>query len=639
MARLLLLAATLLPLVSSAQRAAGPLALPETDAGLPGEGPIRRYDWFRNLWSQRRSAFAEQAPGQRNAVVFLGDSITQGWKDDFSGDFADLPAVANRGISGDTTRGMLVRLEEDVLTLDPAGVVLLAGTNDLEEEASPETIAGNLGRILDRVEAEQPGTPVVLNLLMPSDESKKRPADAIKRTNELLLELAETRPQVSVLDTWSLFAGPDGDATPDLFPDLLHPNRAGYEKWRDALRPALETLGLAPVEADEFEPEPGFRPLFNGEDLTGWGFRKTTAKQQKVRDRLAKMDDPWAVWPEVIEDVTFDGKSATPDGRFVARNGRLVVREVPEHRRIQQLWTTEEFPGDFELRLQFRAAPNADSGVFVREPQLQCRDYATAGPFKDLKKYRPQDWNDLTVVVKGDTATATCNGEPLPVEITLPATGPIGLEGDRGRMEYRRIRVRTDGGRTAAEAPEANRIRTGGPVRYRDPDTGFAFPETLAGFAFQDRTEFPTDDAGYSVTYRHETPIVADVYIYDGGRSAIADGHDSGPVLEEYKQAMDGVFDAARMGRYANVTVKRATVFPPTEVKDVGGRWQSTLFSYDLTPEEGRRVPVMSEVYVRASRDRFVKVRMTFPASKLNETFEDRTLFMAVLTGLTSGKG
>jgi len=94
------------------------LALPDTDDGIVGSGPIRRYDWFRNLWVKRRSGFADRSVSEMNAVVFLGDSITQGWGDDFQGDFAELK-VANRGISGDTTRGMLLRLDADVLSLQP----------------------------------------------------------------------------------------------------------------------------------------------------------------------------------------------------------------------------------------------------------------------------------------------------------------------------------------------------------------------------------------------------------------------------------------------------------------------------------------------------------------------------------------
>ena len=95
-----------------------------------------------------------------------------------------------------------------------------------------------------------------------------------------------------------------------------------------------------------------------------------------------------------------------PDGRFVAKNGRLIVTTPPEPRRIQQIWTKREFPKDFVLKLEFRATPNADSGVFLRGPQLQCRDYPLAGPFTNLTKYKPQDWNEMIVTVQNGVATA-----------------------------------------------------------------------------------------------------------------------------------------------------------------------------------------------------------------------------------------
>lgn len=108
------------------------IRLPETDTDLPGAGPIRRYDWFRKLWEERRTRFNQQRQADQNAVVFLGDSITQAANDNFFGLFPGLK-IANRGISGDTTRGMLLRLEHDVLSLDPKAIVMLMGTNDLEE--------------------------------------------------------------------------------------------------------------------------------------------------------------------------------------------------------------------------------------------------------------------------------------------------------------------------------------------------------------------------------------------------------------------------------------------------------------------------------------------------------------------------
>ena len=174
--------------------------------------------------------------------------------------------------------------------------------------------------------------------------------------------------------------------------------------------------GTTPVRADDFTPEPGFELLFNGKDLSGWRYQG---------------GEP------------FDGKPASSDERYTAKDGILSVnppKDAP--RKVQQIWTVREFPKDFILRLEFRAGVNADSGIFLRKPQLQCRDYLVAGPYKELKKYKPQDWNQIEVVVKDGVAHCTCNGEVLEAALQLPPTGPIGLEGDRGLMEYRRIRIK-----------------------------------------------------------------------------------------------------------------------------------------------------------------------------------------------------
>lgn len=396
------------------------IAIPATDDGLPGAGPIRRADWFQKLWVQRRSQWAKEVEQDQNAVVFLGDSITQGWGDRLAASFPGMK-LANRGISGDTSRGVLIRLEQDVLKLNPAAVVILIGTNDLAEKASPETIAGNLKLIVAELKKHNPKMPIVLCPVFPSAESKARGAAEIKEINRLYAEAVKGDSQITVVDTWTLFANAEGDAKQEEFPDLLHPNDAGYAKWAAALRPIFATLGFLETEPETWTPDEGFVSLFNGRDLTGWGFR-----DQKTQAILQNFDD----------------KVASDDGRYVAKNGRLIVTTPPEGRRVQQLWTTQEFPHNFILKLEFRATPNADSGVFVRRPQLQCRDYPLAGPYKDLQHYKPQDWNELVIAVTGEIAHCTCNGEVLEAELKLPPSGPIGLEGDRGQMEYRRIQLR-----------------------------------------------------------------------------------------------------------------------------------------------------------------------------------------------------
>jgi hypothetical protein len=179
---------------------------------------------------------------------------------------------------------------------------------------------------------------------------------------------------------------------------------------------ALGLVQAVSLAADEPKtPGAGTVELFNGKDLTGWGY-KTGEK--------------------------FDGKTETDDKRFAAKDGILVVNPPQPGEKIKQIWTQAKFPKDFELRLEFRAAVNADSGIFVRGPQLQCRDYLVAGPYKDLKKYKPQDWNEIVIVVKNNVAHCTCNGEVLNAAMKLPETGGIGLEADRGTMEYRNLRLK-----------------------------------------------------------------------------------------------------------------------------------------------------------------------------------------------------
>jgi lysophospholipase L1-like esterase len=435
------LAVLLLAGCALAQPAATRFAIPATDEGLPGAGPIRRYDWFQRLWQERRATWATRVDEDRHAVVFLGDSITQLWGGGLGAAFPGVK-VANRGISGDTTRGVLIRLQEDVLALDPAAVVLLVGTNDLEEGATPEVAAGNMALILAALERHDDRMPIVLCQVFPSSATMKRPADQIKAMNALYLAAVKGNSRVTVVETWPLFADATGNAKAAEFPDLLHPNEAGYAKWAAALRPVFATLGLSETAAEAFTPEEGFVSLFNGRDLTGWGFRRTSDAD---RERFAKWKaaDPNAPpWPFVEAPESFDGRTSTPDGRFKVVGGRLVVTAAPEYRRLQQIWTTKEFGEDFVLRLEFRAMPNADSGVYVRGPQLQCRDYALAGPYKALQRYRPQEWNALEITVRGGIARATCNGEVLEEAMPVPPSGPIGVEGDRGQMEYRRLRLK-----------------------------------------------------------------------------------------------------------------------------------------------------------------------------------------------------
>ena len=218
--------------------------IPATDEGLPGAGPIRRYDWFKNLWRKKRSGWAKRVQEDQEAIVFLGDSITQGWGDTMGGSFPGMK-VANRGISGDTTRGMLIRLKEDVLALQPSAVVLLMGTNDLEEGATPEVIAGNLKLIVAGLKAHDPTMPIMLCKVFPSSARKKRPADQIKKINELYAAAVVGDPQVTVMETWLLLPTrmvmPGRRSSPTSF----IPTRLATPSGRPLFGPFLRPSGIS----------------------------------------------------------------------------------------------------------------------------------------------------------------------------------------------------------------------------------------------------------------------------------------------------------------------------------------------------------------------------------------------------------
>ncbi len=177
----------------------------------------------------------------------------------------------------------------------------------------------------------------------------------------------------------------------------------------------VATLLLASARGDE----PGFEPIFNGKDLTGWRLGKT--------------------------DLT--GKSATDDGRFAVKEGVLVItgsKDTPP--RMTEIDTVDSYDGDFTLRLEFRASRDANSGLHLRDKafahQLQIRDYPRVGPYKALKNYKDGDWNAIEVVVTGTKARCTCNGEPLEAALEIPEDGPLALQAETHVVEYRIVRVK-----------------------------------------------------------------------------------------------------------------------------------------------------------------------------------------------------
>lgn len=216
-----------------------------TDGHFDALGRTSSWSGFRAKNVERRTLFAQHRTQDQNAIVFVGDSITEGWHT-LEQDFAGLPVkVVNRGIGGDTTPNLLYRLQDDVLDLHPRALVVLIGTNDLGEHTAPADIASNLRAFHDRVRAAYPQIPIAWCLVMPRKGDDTYP-QRIHELNTLIGQIAASDPKITVCDTFTPFALPDGSSkSEDFVPDHLHLNPAGYAVWRSVLYPVLSGWNLA----------------------------------------------------------------------------------------------------------------------------------------------------------------------------------------------------------------------------------------------------------------------------------------------------------------------------------------------------------------------------------------------------------
>jgi lysophospholipase L1-like esterase len=223
-----------------ARQAAPPADCPEMAKAIQD---ALRHDARLRDWPQL-ARYREHTAELRRArtpadVVFLGDSITDAWDNEgFGGFFPGKPYV-NRGIGGQTTPQMLVRLRPDVLSLEPKVVVLLAGTNDIAGNTGPVTdadIQQNIAAIAELASAR--GARVVLSSILPVShyhvrpdtlpaQTTRRPMTRILAVNAWIKQYAAERGHV-YLDYFAAVADEKGLLRADLSEDDLHPNAKGY---------------------------------------------------------------------------------------------------------------------------------------------------------------------------------------------------------------------------------------------------------------------------------------------------------------------------------------------------------------------------------------------------------------------------
>jgi lysophospholipase L1-like esterase len=214
------------------------------------------------FWLARHKLLLERAKKGGADVIFLGDSLTQGWEldgqDAWKERFEPLKAV-NFGVTGDKLQHILWRVADgkELQGLKPRVVVLLAGSNNLGsdrhgqltlEPDSPETIAGGIKTIVSRLREDLPDSKVLLLGILPRAAGADAPVRGkIQEVNKRLAALTDSD-KVRFLDLGSKFLDKDGRIPEDWMPDALHLSPGGYKRFADALAPVLAELAKKTAE-------------------------------------------------------------------------------------------------------------------------------------------------------------------------------------------------------------------------------------------------------------------------------------------------------------------------------------------------------------------------------------------------------
>ena len=231
---------TLLPVLAALALLA-PAAVAQADN--PATTPVPRTD--EGILARQTEVLRRAREAGPADVVFLGDSITQGWegagKAVWERDVAPLGAV-NLGVSGDRTEHVLWRLQEAPITrLQPRAVVVMIGTNNLGHGSSnaEQTLAG-VHAVLAKVREQAPQAEILLLEIFPRGERINAMRGDIAQINQALR--AHPPQGVRTLALGDRWVQADGTISKEVMPDLLHLSPLGYEQWAQGMLPALREL-------------------------------------------------------------------------------------------------------------------------------------------------------------------------------------------------------------------------------------------------------------------------------------------------------------------------------------------------------------------------------------------------------------
>lgn len=215
----------------------------------PAVTPASRSDEW---WTKRHQAFLDRVRQGDVDVVFIGDSITQGWegagKNAWQKHFAPLRAI-NLGIGGDRTQHVLWRLEHGELEgIRPKVAVIMIGTNNLGARDgrggnSNEEIADGVRAVVQDVRRASPPTKILLLGIFPRGEAADNPyRKRIREINWLIARMDDSGRHVHYQDIGHRFLEKDGSLSKKIMPDYLHLSEEGYDRWAAAVEPVIRDM-------------------------------------------------------------------------------------------------------------------------------------------------------------------------------------------------------------------------------------------------------------------------------------------------------------------------------------------------------------------------------------------------------------
>jgi lysophospholipase L1-like esterase len=223
----------------------GSACLPQRSSAHSADEPAPRPE---ANWKDRQKTLNERAAqaGDKAKVIFIGDSITQGWESDGKEVWAKYYAhrnAVNLGIGGDRTQHVLWRLENgNIDGLKPRAAVLMIGTNNSNgEDNTPGQIADGIAAILKKLRATLPDTRILLVAIFPRNENYSAQRGKLAMINQVIRRQADDK-NVFWVDFGHQFLNDDGTLPRTLMPDYLHLSMKGYEIWAEAIEDQLSGI-------------------------------------------------------------------------------------------------------------------------------------------------------------------------------------------------------------------------------------------------------------------------------------------------------------------------------------------------------------------------------------------------------------